>query len=137
VASLNDKTLTGTIARFTHDVNHDTRTMITEIEVPNRNLELVPGMYATVALEVEKRPQALAVPVEAVTGGKTPTACVVNPDNQIEEREVKLGLETPDKYEVLSGLKEGDLVVIGSRSGFQAGQKVEPKLIQLSMRNEN
>jgi hypothetical protein len=68
---------------------------------------------------------------------KKTNGLVVNHDNQIEERAVKLGLETPDKYEVLSGLREGDLVVIGNRAGFQAGQKVEPKLIQLSMRDEN
>src|SRR5665213_636331 len=137
VDSSNGKTFTGTIARFTHDVDEDTRTMTTEIEVPNPNLELMPGMYATVVLKVEKRLQVLAVPTEAVSGEKAPTVYVVNHDNQIEERDVRLGLETPDKYEVLSGLQEGDLVVIGNRSGFQAGQKVEPKLIQLSMRNEN
>lgn len=137
VDSSNGKNFTGTIARFTHDVDEDTRTMTTEIEVPNLNLELMPGMYATVVLKVEKRLQALAVPIEAITGEKTPTVYLVNHDDQIEERAVKLGLETPDKYEVLSGLQEGDLVVIGNRSGFQAGQKVEPKLIQLSMRDEN
>ncbi|MGD1088518.1 MAG: efflux RND transporter periplasmic adaptor subunit [Verrucomicrobiota bacterium] len=137
VESLNGKTFTGRISRFTHDVDDNTRTMITEIEVPNPNLELVPGMYATVVLKVEKHLQALAVPTEAVIGDKTPTVYVVNHDNQIEERAVKLGLETPDKYEILSGLREGDLVVIGNRSGFQAGQKVEPKLIQLSLRDEN
>ena len=137
VDSLNGKTFTGMISRFTHDVDDDTRTMITEIEVPNPNLELVPGMYATVGLKVEKRPRALAVPTEAVVGGRTPTVYVVNHDNQIEERAVKLGLETPDKYEVLSGLDEGDLVVIGNRAEFQAGQKVQPQLIELSMRDEN
>jgi RND family efflux transporter MFP subunit len=137
VDSSNGKTFTGTISRFTHDVDEDTRTMTTEIEVPNPNLELMPGMYATVVLKVEKHLQALAVPTEAVTGEKTPTVYMVNRDNQIEERAVKLGLETPDKYEVLSGLHEGDLVVIGNRSGLQAGQKVEPKLIQLSLRDEN
>ena len=137
VDSLNDKTFTGKISRFTHDVDDNTRTMMTEIEVPNPDLELIPGMYATVVLKVEKHLQALAVPTEAVAGEKTHTVYVVNPDHQIEEREVKLGLETPDKYEVLSGLNEGDLVVIGNRAGFQAGQKVEPKVIQLSMSNEN
>jgi RND family efflux transporter MFP subunit len=137
VDSLNDKTFTGKISRFTHDVDDNTRTMMTEIEMPNPNLELVPGMYATVVLKVEKHLQALAVPTEAVSGEKSPTVYVVNHDNQIEERAVKLGLETSDKYEILSGLNEGDLVVIGNRAGFQAGQKVEPKLIQLSMRDEN
>ena len=137
VDSLNGKTFTGTISRFTHEVDDNTRTMITEIEVPNPNLELMPGMYATVVLKVEKHLQALAVPTEAVAGEKTPTVYVVNQVNQIEEHSVKLGLETADKYEILSGLHEGDLVVIGNRSGFQAGQKVEPKLIQLSLRDEN
>ena len=48
-------------------VNDDTRTMITEIEVPNPNLKLVPGMYATAALKLEDSPHALAVPIEAVS----------------------------------------------------------------------
>ena len=136
VGSLNDKTYTGKISRFTHDVDDNTRTMMTEIEIPNPNLELVPGMYATVVLKVEKRPQVLAVPTEAVAGDKTPTVYVVNHDNQIEEHSVKLGLETSDKYEVLSGLNEGDLVIMGNRAGFQAGQKVEPKLLALAISDE-
>ena len=68
VESLGGKTFTGNISRFTHDVDDNTRTMITEIEVPNQDLKLVPGMYATVVLQVEKRPQVLAIPTEAVVG---------------------------------------------------------------------
>ena len=137
VDSLDGKTFTGKISRFTDHVDENTRTMTTEIEVTNPELKLVPGMYATVVLKVEKRPQVLAVPIEAVVGNKPPMVYVVNQDNQIEEHTVTLGLETPDKYEVLSGLHEGDLVVVGNGSKLQAGQKVEPKLIQLSMRDEN
>jgi hypothetical protein len=110
-------------------VDDNTRTMITEIEVPNPNLELMPGMYANVVLKVEKHLQALAVPTEAVAGEKTHTVLLVNRDNQIEEHAVQLGLETPEKFEVLSGLREGDLVVVGSRAQFQAGQKVDPKAV--------
>lgn len=129
VDSLDGRTFTGMISRFTDHVDENTRTMTTEIEVPNQDLKLVPGMYATVVLKVEKRPQVLAVPIEAVVGDKSPLVYVVNQDNLIEERPVKLGLETPDKYEVLSGLHEGDLVVIGNGSKLQAGQRVEPKLL--------
>jgi RND family efflux transporter MFP subunit len=136
VDSLNGEKFTGTISRFTDRVDENTRTMNTEIEVPNPNLNLVAGMWTTVALKVEKRPQALAVPIEAIAG-EPPTVYVINRNQQVEEHPVKLGLETPDKYEVLSGLHEGDLVVIGNRSKLQVGQKVEPKLIQLSMRDEN
>jgi len=108
--------------------------MTVEIEVPNPDLELVPGMYATVVLEVEKHSQVLTVPVEAVVGEKTPTVIVVNSDNQVEERPIKKGMETPEKYEVISGLQEGDMVVVGNRSALQTGQKIEPKLLQLSLR---
>jgi multidrug efflux pump subunit AcrA (membrane-fusion protein) len=110
--------------------------MLTEIEVTNPDLELKPGMYATVVLKVAKRPGALAVPMEAVSGGKTPMVLLVNHEHQIEERAITLGLETPNYYEVLSGLQEGDLVIIGNRAAYQAGQKVEPKIIQLSLRAE-
>ena len=137
VDSLNGKTFTGKISRFTRQVDDNTRTMITEIEVPNPTLELMPGMYANVVLKVEKHLQALAVPTETVSGEKTPTVYVVNPDHQIEERAVKLGLETPDRFEVLAGLHEGDLVVVGNRAGFQAGEKVEPKLLAVALRHEN
>jgi RND family efflux transporter MFP subunit len=129
VESRKDKPFMGTISRFTHKVDEDTRTMITEIEVPNPKLELVPGMYATVVLKVERRPHALAVPTEAISSDKKPTVYLVNRNQEIEERTVKLGMETPGKYEVLAGLKEGDLVMIGNRSQVKPGQKVAPKVI--------
>jgi hypothetical protein len=86
-------------------------------------------MYATVVLKVECRPQALAVPTEAVRTGQKPSVYVVNAERQLEERSVTLGLETPTSYEVLAGLKEGDYVLIGNRSQVKPGQTVEPKLI--------
>jgi len=78
---------------------------------------------------VQRRPQALAIPIESVSNEKQPTVYVVNQAQEIEERAVTLGVETPTKYEVLNGLKEGDLIMIGGRSNVQLGQKVTPKLI--------
>ena len=95
VESLGGKPFTGIISRFTQKVDEDTRTMITEIEVPNPKLELVPGMYATVVLKVERRPQALAIPTEAISADKKTSVYVVNSEQEIEERPVTLGLETP------------------------------------------
>jgi RND family efflux transporter MFP subunit len=133
VESLGSKTFSGKITRFTDKVDEDTRTMMVEIQVPNPKLTLVPGMYATVVLNVEKHAGALVIPTQAVNGDKSTSVFVINQDNQLEKRAVTLGLETPDKYEVLSGLQEGDLVVVGDHSELQAGQKVEPKLVQLSL----
>jgi RND family efflux transporter MFP subunit len=127
VVSLGRKEFTGKITRFTDKVNMETRTMITELEVKNPTLEIVPGMYAVVVLKVQHRSHVLTIPTEAVESKKTSTVDLVDQDNQIEEREVTLGLETPDRYEIVSGLKEGDKVMIGSHTQVHAGEKVEPK----------
>jgi RND family efflux transporter MFP subunit len=122
------RTFTGKISRFTHRVDETTRTMIAELEVENPKLTLIPGMYATVVLKADQRPNAVAIPTEAITAGKS-TVYVVNTNNEVEERTVTLGLETPTKYEVLSGVKEGELVLVGNASQIKPGEKVEPKLV--------
>jgi RND family efflux transporter MFP subunit len=129
VDSLDGKTFTGKITRFMGRVNDDTRTMITEIEVDNPKLEIVPGMYAAVALRVQQRPQVLVIPIQASSGEKDSTVYLINSKQEIEARPVVLGLETPERYEVISGLNEGDLVMVGNRSQVHPGQKVEAKLI--------
>jgi RND family efflux transporter MFP subunit len=127
VDSLDNRSYEGRIARFSNKIDDSTRTMIVEMEVPNPTLELVPGMYANVTLKVDQRAHALAIPVEAVPpGGKS--VLLVNTAHQVEERAVRLGIETPSKYEVLSGLNEGDLIMIGNAAQVTAGQKVDPRI---------
>jgi RND family efflux transporter MFP subunit len=129
VESLKVKPFVGIISRSTQKVDEDTRKMITEIEVPNPKLELVPGMYATVVLKMDRRPQALAIPTEAISTDKKTSVYVINNDQEIEERTVTLGLETAGKYEVLAGLKEGELVMLGRQSQVKPGQKVKAQPI--------
>jgi RND family efflux transporter MFP subunit len=129
VESLGAKSFTGIISRFTQKVSDTTRTMITEIEVPDTDLEIVPGMYATVVLKVEKHSQSLAIPIQTSASGGSTKVFVVNANHEIEERPVTLGLETPSKYEVVSGLREGDLVMMGNPAQLKPGQKVETKTI--------
>ena len=127
VDSLGGRTFEGKIARFSDKVDDSTRTMVVEMELPNPSLELVPGMYATVMLKVDHRPHALAIPIEAVPAGGT-SVLLVNGSHEVEERAVKLGIETSARYEVLVGLQEGDLVMIGNPAQLAAGQQVEPRL---------
>ena len=124
------RTFPGTISRFTREVDTETRTMETEVEVPNSKLELIPGMYASVVLKLDRRVKTLAVPIEAVTRKSQPTVYVVDARQQVEERPVTLGLETPYKVEIARGLKENDLVMIGARALVTPGQKVRPQLIE-------
>jgi RND family efflux transporter MFP subunit len=124
------KTLAGTVSRSTRKIETATRTMDVEVDVPNPELVLIPGMYASVSLKLERRDKALVVPVEAVSRQKTSTVYLINQESKIEERAIKLGLETPGKIEVLEGLTENDLVMVGSRSQVKPGQKVAAKMLE-------
>jgi RND family efflux transporter MFP subunit len=123
------KTFTGTVARFADRVNTETRTMHVEVDVPNANLELVPGMYADASIVVAEARDVMVVPVEALD--RTETALrvlLVNHEGRVESRAVTIGLETADRVAIASGLGEGDLVVVGNRSQLKAGTLVSPKV---------
>ena len=133
VAALN-RTFPGRVARFADKLDESTRTMKTEVDVPNPNLELVPGMYAEVDLITEQRKDVLTVPVEAVDGsGDSARVFTVQPAGSIRIVPVHLGIETAQRIEVRSSeLHVGDDVVVGSRSGLKNGMKVQPKVISLA-----
>lgn len=118
----------GKIARFAEKVDMSTRTMLTEVDVPNPDSAYVPGMYATVTLALDQRKGVLVVPIQSVTLGDKPSVFVVE-NGKIETRYVTVGLETPDEAEIQNGLEEGDLVVVGSKGSLQAGQPATPKLV--------
>jgi RND family efflux transporter MFP subunit len=120
----------GKVARFANSVNQETRTMHTEVDVHNPGRTIVEGMYAEVKLTLAKSDRALAVPIQAVSReGSHTTVLVVNSNDQIEEREVHLGIEGANQVEVVAGLKPNDRVVMGSRSDFRPGERVDPKVI--------
>jgi RND family efflux transporter MFP subunit len=130
VASLN-RTFPGRIARFSVDVREDTRTMHTEVDVPNANGALAPGLYAEATITVERRGRVPAVPLQAINReGDRTTVHVVTPSNKIEVRPVTLGIETSSEAEIVSGLSEGESVVVGDRSGLKPGQGVKPQPVE-------
>jgi multidrug efflux pump subunit AcrA (membrane-fusion protein) len=104
--------------------------MEVEVDVPNPDLSLIPGLYASAVVKVDRKEKALAVPVEAVSGQQHPTVFLIGKNGTVQERAIQLGLETPGKWEVLSGLKEHDLVMIGGRAEVRPGQKVTPKVVE-------
>jgi RND family efflux transporter MFP subunit len=119
----------GKVARFADKVDQSTRTMKTELDVPNPTLVLVPGMYAEVDLITEEHKAALAVPVEAldIASGSS-RVFALDPSSAIRITPVSSGIETAQLVELRSGsLKEGDAVVIGSRAGLKDGEQVRPK----------
>jgi RND family efflux transporter MFP subunit len=120
----------GKISRFADSLDLQTRTMETEIDCDNRDGRLMPGMYTETVLSMRQKTNVLAIPLEAVVrNGDDATVLAVNSQNTLEQRHVKLGLEDNSRVEVLSGLSDGDRVVIGNRSQFRNGQKIQPKQV--------
>jgi RND family efflux transporter MFP subunit len=129
VPSLN-RTFPGKVARFSVDVREDTRTMHTEVDVPNPERVMMPGLYAEADLMLDQKDDVPTVPVQAINHeGKKTTVLVVNPNGVVEERPVQVGLETASDAEIISGLNPGEEVVVSDRSGLKAGQKVHPQVM--------
>jgi RND family efflux transporter MFP subunit len=121
--------LTGKVIRSTDALDRSTRTMQVEVDVPNPDYKLTPGMYADVSLRTQNDPNALTLPLQAINrGAEKTTVFLVNSQNHVEEREIHTGIEGSDRIQVLSGLNEGDRVIVGNLSAYRAGQHVDPRL---------
>jgi RND family efflux transporter MFP subunit len=119
---------TGKVARYTSSLDPSTRTMQVELDVPNPNYHLQPGMYADVKLSANSRPNALTIPIEAVRREENKnTVLVVDAENRVRPREVLTGVESSNSVEILSGLSEGEQVIVGNLGRYQPNELVRPK----------
>jgi multidrug efflux pump subunit AcrA (membrane-fusion protein) len=107
----------GTIEQILPQVQAETRTAVARIVLDNADGTWRPGMFADVRLTAELAPSAVLVPDSAVLrSGERNTVFVALPGGEFAPREVKLGAHTEDyRYEVLSGLAEGERVVVSGQ----------------------
>ena len=118
----------GRVTRFTDSLDTSTRTMQVEMDFPNPDYHLQPGMYADVHLDANTVPNALTIPIEAVRRSDDgASVLVVDAQNRVEARDVKLGIENSNIVQILAGLSQGEQVVIGNPGAYQPGELVRPK----------
>jgi RND family efflux transporter MFP subunit len=117
----------GRIARLTENVVTSTRTMAAEIDIPNSDHSISPGIVAVVRLRTTSTRDVLAVPVQAISrrGGQS-FLFTVGPKGTVEERTVKSGLESASHIEVVEGVSAEDRVIVGAKALVRPGQTVEP-----------
>jgi multidrug efflux pump subunit AcrA (membrane-fusion protein) len=125
------KSFYGKVARFTDRVTTATRTMEAEVDVPNPALEVIPGMYAEVNLELANRRGVLSIPVSAVDMTGTEPFVFTVAGDMIEHINVRTGRVTANRIEILHGLSEGDLVIVGPRASLKPGDKGKPEIVKL------
>jgi RND family efflux transporter MFP subunit len=122
-----DRSITGTIVRFTRNVNFETRTMETEVDVENKDLSIDPGMYANTSLQLASAENVLTIPVEAlVLKGNRNTVYVLDENNRVRIVNVEVGLQGSRLAEIKSGLQAGDRVIVGGQEKYSEGDEVTP-----------
>jgi RND family efflux transporter MFP subunit len=124
-----NRSFTGKIVRSTRNVNFETRTMETEVDVENRDLSIDPGMYANALLQLSRAQNVLTIPVEAlVLKGRQDTVYVVDINNRIHIRDVDVGTQGSRLAEIRSGLHAGERVIIGGQEKYFEHEEVKPLL---------
>ncbi len=116
---------TGSVVRTADVIDPATRTLNTEIDVPNSKGQLLPGSYAQVHLALKQQVQRLTVPSNALLfRAEGPRAAVVGAGRKIQLRPVAIGRDFGNTIEILSGLEQSDAVVISPSDSLENGQEV-------------
>jgi RND family efflux transporter MFP subunit len=127
------ETVNTKIVRFTRALDRSTRTMLTEVDIPNKDLHLAPGMYADTTFPLKLDSKAMMAPIDAIVEGDQPYVLMVDSTNHVEKSPVVLGIQGPNFYQVVSGVQVGDRVIVGNQSDFQPGQVVTPSPVDVDL----
>jgi RND family efflux transporter MFP subunit len=121
------------IVRFTRSLDQNTRTMLTEVDIPNADLHLDPGMYASTTFPLKRDRDAMVVPIDGIVEGDQPYVLVVDEQNRVVKQPVVLGIQGANFYEVVGGVQVGDRVIVGDQSDYQPGEKVTPSAVDMNL----
>ena len=122
--SLLGRAFDGTITRFAQALDEATKTMLAEIELPNPAGELRPGMYVSARITVERKPDALVLPAEAIFIEKTRSSVFTVTDGKAKRVTVKTGFNDGGTVELLDGVKLDDAVILMGKQTLVDGQAV-------------
>ena len=124
VEELPEHTFRGSVTRFAYALDEATKTMLTEIEIPNPTGDLRPGMYASVQLEVEHNQDALLVPAPTVVTEKTGSFVFLVADGKAKKIRVSTGFSDGGNVEITAGLEPGQAVILAGGQALNDGQAV-------------
>lgn len=132
------RTFTGTVARNSHAIDVAAKTLKVEVDIPNPDGALLPGMYVQVRFRTVQSHPLLRVPAAAMnfrTGG--PQVAVVSSDAIVKFRDVTIGRDLGDYVEIASGLQTGDRVALNISNQVADGDKVAATEVDLPGANPN
>lgn len=118
------KVFEGRITRISSALEPATRTLQTEIEIPNGERLLKPSMFAKIELVLSQKPRALVLPQQAVVEERGTRLIYIIKENQAFRREIVTGIEQSPYVEILEGVSEGDRVVVRGQDALRDGSAV-------------
>jgi RND family efflux transporter MFP subunit len=125
LAEITGRTFCGQVARTANAIDPSTRTLLTEVDVPNPSGTLLPGAYAQVSFDAKLSGQRLTLPINALLFRPEGTiAAVVRPDNTLDLKKLIIGRDLGTTVEVMQGITETDNVVVNPPDALEQGQKV-------------
>jgi membrane fusion protein, multidrug efflux system len=119
------QTFAATVTRTAEAIDPATRTLLTEVDVPNHDGRLLPGSFGEVHFAVAADVQKLTVPVNAMLfRAQGAQVAVVGPDHKVELRALNIGRDYGTSLEVLGGLAVSDQIIVNPPDSLEQGQTV-------------
>jgi RND family efflux transporter MFP subunit len=113
------------VARTAEAIDKNTRTLLTEVDVPNKDGRLLPGSFGEVHFAIGSNVNKVTVPVNAMLfRAQGAQVAVVGPDNKVQLRPINIGKDYGTSLEVLDGVTVNDLVIINPPDSLEDGQMV-------------
>jgi RND family efflux transporter MFP subunit len=120
----------GKVVRTSESIDQATRTLLTEVDVPNKSGQLLPGGYAQVHLQVGVKAERLQVPVNSLLfRSEGLRAVIIDADNRARLQPLQIGRDYGTTLEVLNGLKADDWIVLNPPDSLADGQPVHVKQV--------
>jgi RND family efflux transporter MFP subunit len=127
VAELPDREFPGTVTRIADALQPGTRTLLTEIDLPNPDGALTPGIYCTIEFHIPRKTAALSVPADAIIFNRNGMQVAVVSNGKAEIHKVSVKRDFGTRVEVDSGVKAGDQVILNPPVNLVDGGKVQPR----------
>ena len=119
----------GTVTRHPQALSADTLTMLVEVDLPNSDLSLYPGMYATLDLTIPVENSVPLIPDDALVFRDGKVYAPIIRDNHLHLSEVALGEDNGREVQITRGVSNNDLVAVNVGQGVQDGIAVQPERI--------
>ena len=122
---LPDRVFEGKVARNAHALAAGTRTLLTEVDVNNKDGELTAGLYGIVHLQMRRSNPVVLIPSQAVIFNKDGLSAAVVSNGKVELRKLELEADNGANVEVRIGLRPGDRVILSPPANIADGMRVQ------------